>query len=194
MYKNKRGIVFILAGLLILLSGCANQEASFSKDESEKIPSFDQDVLYEEKTDGYGFTERTYVIGDQVVAESFGYENDDYAIDIDGDGINELVCNCMWGGDGHEETYVYKYEGDKTLVGFINWLKLDMPGLNYWGVNAVQTHYDSESGKILVKYYDAKEDAFRDIPVGFDQLEFTQWAEGDELPFIDMDEAFERFG
>ena len=153
-----------------------------------------QDVTYEEKTDDYGFTERTYIAKDQVIAESFGYENDDYVIDIDGDGKEELICNCMWGGDSHEEAYVYKYEGDKTLVGFINWLKLDMPGLNYWGVNAVQTHYDSESGKILVKYYDAKGDAFRDIPVGFDQLEFTQWAEGDELPFIDMDEAFERFG
>ena len=193
MLKNKRGIVLILIGLFIL-SGCTKQEISLSKDEPEIIPSLAEEVLCEEKTGDFGFTERTYIVQDQIIAESFGYENDDYIIDIDGDGINELVCNCMWGGDGHEEAYVYKNEGDKTLVGFVNWLKFDIPGLYYWGVNAVQTHYDNESGKVLVKYYDAKEDVFRDVPVGFDQLEFIQWEEGDDLPFIDMDEAFEIYG
>ena len=52
MFKNKRGIVFILAGILIILSGCSKQEASLSKEEINLILA--QDVTYEEKTDYYG--------------------------------------------------------------------------------------------------------------------------------------------
>lgn len=55
-------------------------------------------------------------------------------------------------------------------------------------------NYDNERGTILLKYFEANENVQKDIPIGFDELEFVQWTKGDELPFIDIDEAFDLFG
>ena len=37
-----------------------------------------------------------------LIAQSWNFEDkeDDYIVDIDGDGMNELVCNCTWGDGG----------------------------------------------------------------------------------------------
>ena len=53
-----------------------------------------------------------------LIAQSWNFEDkeDDYIVDIDGDGMNELVCNCTW-GDGGQNVIVYKREGYSTYQG-----------------------------------------------------------------------------
>lgn len=48
------------------------------------------------------------------IAESFGYgvSGDDHAADIDGDGENEFICNCLYGADGVRECRIYKRFGN----------------------------------------------------------------------------------
>ena len=134
-----------------------------------------------------------YVDGEEMLAaQTFGLQNSDYFVDIDGDGKNELISNCMWGGDGHEEVYVFRYNGEYIEIGFVNWLNLDMKGLNYWGVNAVQTHYDDNNNVILLKYADR--DTLVEIPIETDSLEYSRWLSNADMPFIDIDAAFEKFG
>lgn len=48
------------------------------------------------------------------IAESFGYgvSGDDHTADIDGDGENEFICNCLYGADGVRECRIYKRFGN----------------------------------------------------------------------------------
>ncbi len=82
----------------------------------------------------YGpWRQRTYyaqtAAGLVPVAESFGFDDRrDYAVDLDGDGVMELVCNCVYGGDGYEAAYVYRRVGDAIERGSLDWEALDLPG------------------------------------------------------------------
>lgn len=51
------------------------------------------------------------------IAESFGSESgeSDSIADIDGDGINELICNCVYGADGAHVCYIYKITDEGTM-------------------------------------------------------------------------------
>ena len=47
------------------------------------------------------------------IAESFGFDGvKDYSVDLDGDGMPELVANVQFGGDGHQDVYIYQRRGD----------------------------------------------------------------------------------
>ena len=50
------------------------------------------------------------------IAESFGYgiSGDDHTADIDGDGENEFICNCLYGADGVRECRIYKRFGSEV--------------------------------------------------------------------------------
>ena len=94
------------------------------------------------------------------IAESFGFgkERDDISLDIDGDGIEELICNCTYGGDGHQEVYIFKRnmnnntEIPSILVGKIDSKKVDLPELYDWGANAILTGYDEDTNKFWINY------------------------------------------
>lgn len=43
----------------------------------------------------------------------YNEEPNDYILDIDDDGIRELVCNVVW-GDGYEDVVIYDYEGEQV--------------------------------------------------------------------------------
>lgn len=109
---------------------------------------------YVEEIDSYEFITRDYYDEDKIVAESFGYEIDDYFVDIDLDGQKELVCNCQYEVDGHKEVYVFKHNMPGKR-GEIIFDESDLPGLNYWGVNAVQTAYIPEKNAFGLFYFDA---------------------------------------
>jgi len=180
----KKYIVLLLLALPILLSGCKARaypedvnpvltepiETAVTKpamaetvdttpvlstsSETDKNESLSEmPFAFTENTDPYGFIIRTYYDGEEPVAESFGYEIDDYYIDFDNDGLKELLCNCEYGVDGHREVYVYK-TSKPSLKGEYMFKEEDLPGLNYWGVNAVQTFYDPSKKAIIVSYYD----------------------------------------
>ena len=88
---------------------------------SQDVTLFGRDGYYEES--GEGHIIRTYYLRelngrtDVPVAESFGFGIDDHAVDLDVDGVDELVCSCTFGGDGARRVYVYRLNGDTVEQG-----------------------------------------------------------------------------
>ncbi len=90
--------------------------------------------------------------GPVTVAESFGYELDDHAVDLDGDGVTELVCNCVFGMDLAQRVYVFRRNGNRIERGCIDYEKLDLTAWDDWGARSTAEWYDPASGRILVEY------------------------------------------
>ena len=99
---------------------------------------------------------RRYLIdagsGTIQIAESFGFDLDDYAVDLNGDGVIELVCNCVYGADGAQRAYVYRRNGDVIERGSIDYGKVNLTAWDNWSVNSTAERYDPASGKIVVEY------------------------------------------
>lgn len=85
------------------------------------------------------------------IAESFGFDGaEDYSVDLDGDGVPELVANVQFGGDGHQDVYIYQRRGDEIWKG-----TLDLEGLpnhDDWGANSTAAEYDPAEGVFRVRY------------------------------------------
>ena len=88
------------------------------------------------------------------IAESFGFDGaEDYSVDLDGDGVKELVTNVQFGGDGHEDVYVYRRVGDGPegiQKGILN--LSDLPNHDDWGANSTAASYDPETGLFRIRY------------------------------------------
>lgn len=82
------------------------------------------------------------------IAESFGGE--DYSVDLDGDGVKELVSNVVYGGDGHASVFVYQRREDGIWRGRLNWG--DLPGHDNWGVNSTWEEYDPVENVFRIHY------------------------------------------
>lgn len=107
-----------------------------------------------ESADGY-WEMRTYYAQEGgrtfPIAESFGFDGaEDYSVDLDGDGMPELVANVQFGGDGHQDVYIYQRRGDEIWRG-----TLDLGGLpnhDNWGANSTAAEYDPAEGVFRVRY------------------------------------------
>ena len=105
---------------------------------------------------------RTYYVpvendGGHSIAQSFGFAIDDYIVDLDGDGVTELVCNCQYGGDGHESVSVYRRNGTVIERGYLDLehkqLDMVMPSnWKNWGVNSASERYNPDTGMFEVRY------------------------------------------
>lgn len=101
------------------------------------------------------YTRRYYIKtddGERQIAESFNFEPDDQQVDLDGDGLTELVCNCVYGGDGANRVFVYRRVGDAIERGRVDPTLLSLPDWYNWGVNSTGEHYDSERKVFEIEY------------------------------------------
>ncbi len=107
----------------------------------------------EEEAAPHHYMRRYYVPGLEELgpaAESFGFEIDDAESDIDGDGIPELICNCVYGGDGVQEAVVYRRRGDIIQRGVINTELLMLKDWYNWGAGSIASRW--ENGRFAVTY------------------------------------------
>jgi len=77
--------------------------------ESETMPSFYTRCYYTSYGD----------VGDACIGKSFAYMIDDHISDLDGDGMTELVCNCVY-GDGAQRVYVYRMKNGAVERGYLD--------------------------------------------------------------------------
>jgi len=133
--------------------------------------------------------------GSIKLGESWNFQIDNYVVDVNNDGINELICNCMAHMSGHREVIVFRWNGSSVEIGYVDWLKYGIDNLFYWGHNAVQTEYDSVSGKIRIDYCprEGNQEHSSTMEVGFDWISFEEWDEED-YPGIDIERAYELYG
>ena len=137
------------------------------------------DGFYDTEYEFPYFSIRTYygIFGEyekyMYIGESYGFdEPEDYIVDIDGDGITELLCNCVTGASTHSDLYVYKLSKEGILKGHVVWTEDDLPGLMYWGNNAVQNSYDPANNDVKIVYYKGETDETVELHFGFDIIEF----------------------
>ena len=109
---------------------------------------------YEETVEN-GWIRRRYCLGSKLsgnhnaIAESYGGAIDDYIIDIDGDGWNELVCNTQTLADSHREALLYDISDSGIICG-----TLDRGAFGIDEENLSQTEYDAKENGFLIRWYD----------------------------------------
>lgn len=124
---------------------------------------YDGVALRTAMTGGYFGTNVYYAIEEnqlEPIADSFGFEVDDTAVDLNGDGRTELAANNTYGGDGHRMVTVFRRteEGiEKGILGLP-----DIPDHDNWGVNSYMSEYDpiKEVFRITYNVKDQKESNF----------------------------------
>lgn len=85
------------------------------------------------------------------IAESFGFDGpQDYDLDLDGSGGEELAANVQYGGDGHRDVFVYQRRGDTIWKGVLD--LSDLPNHDNWGVNSTTAEYDPAAKLFRVRY------------------------------------------
>lgn len=94
------------------------------------------------------------VEGDEtfIIARSSGFDRrEDYFIDLDGDGIRELVCNVCW-SDGGQDVHIYRRFEDGIRVASGSSL-LDVE-YDYMGVGSLVAMYDVVHNRIEIACWD----------------------------------------
>ena len=120
---------------------------------------------------GYAVTERqasswylrTYYTvqggGPLTIAETFGYgQPQDFVVDLDGDGVTELVANVTFGGDGARRAYVYQRRGEDVYLGDPS--ADGLPDFNNWGANASWSEYDPLEQVFRIHYSQKNSDEY----------------------------------
>lgn len=193
-------ILIVLCGLLFGCSAQVNVHESSSndikKDEtdiqieavemtsesfSETVKLFDFNECNVVEKDGKWL----YINSDGViVGECFGYINPDtYLVDIDGDGADELVCNCINMGDGVRRVFVYRYNDGVVECG--TWdLQLVCSELGISGseTRPSSTYYSQEDNDVIIEisYMNKSEDETINVydevyHIGFDTFVFDKY-------------------
>ncbi len=89
---------------------------------------------------------------EKCIAELFGFfggEERAFIVDFDGDGITELVCNCMYGGDGAERVFVYRNNEGIIEQGYLDEIYSDIEN-EIGSAGAIKEKYDPETGTFHV--------------------------------------------
>lgn len=109
------------------------------------------------------------VNGEEIcIAEPYGFSPDAWIVDLDGDGVTELVCNCMSGGDCVQSIHVFRNNGGVIEEGylskdyFINDLGMNLE----YGPRSFVEEYDPDKQVFVLTNYENK----LDDPV---KVEFT---------------------
>jgi hypothetical protein len=116
-------------------------------------------VKAEETT--YGFVNRKYytqIDGSEIcIAEVFGYVvpgPEIYSKDLNDDGINELICNCIY-GTGAQRVYIYRNNNGNIERGHLSydlWNSSLFPGISNQGSSYIQEKYIEETNTYEIKY------------------------------------------
>ena len=133
--------------------------------------------------DGYFITKKdctpmqtTYyaVEGDEtfIIAQSWGFEREDYFRDVDGDGVRELLCNVCW-GDGVQDTLIYRRFEDGIRVAYGSSL-LDEEYDNY-GAYCLYSSFDITTKKVVVGYWKDENQCYNMKTYELDLEAIPQW-------------------
>jgi len=94
---------------------------------------------------------------EKCIAQIFGYVvpgPEVYSRDLDGDGINELIANCIY-GTGAERVYVFRNNDGIIEKGYLSydlWDDTMFPGIGNRGSSYIQENYIAETNTFEIVY------------------------------------------
>ena len=101
-----------------------------------------------------------------------------YSVDLDGDGITELLCNVQWLADGGVDTNIYHWDGEKvyTYAG-TDIMVAEESDVEIIGVGSVGAQYLPEKNKILGWYWDQATEGFieKEYEIILEKLEMYEF-------------------
>jgi len=157
-------------------------ESKFIKEPFEDVLGYDGvKVLNQSTVLPYETAYYSEVDGEKVrIAVSWGFQQDDYVVDVDGDGMNELVCNVVY-GNGAADTLIYRREGDKILRG----MALELLDGEYDNVSfaSQRAKYLPEENVVEIYYYRQAVDEQLSKKYEIDFEKITYWEEVDITQF-----------
>ncbi len=105
-------------------------------------------------------SDRTYYIyangGILKAGEGFGFESaadGDYRDDLDGDGVEELLCNCTYMADGVDRLYVFRFRDGRVEEGELDKYEDIAPEEELEGAGQISQRYDPDLRAIVFTYY-----------------------------------------
>lgn len=104
-----------------------------------------------------------YAMKDELTLLAYRWgskDGDVYEVDIDGDGVKELICNVTWMADGAQGVLIYHYDGDNVLSGHGSDL-LDEPA-DIHGVGSIFSQYNPSENKVYINYWKDSLNGFRE--------------------------------
>lgn len=154
-------------------------EASISKRaELGHILGFENCYAESENTGPDHYYWRIFNSEGKEIACQFGFGCDskpDIVIaDIDGDGKDELLSNCVYGGDGAERAYVFRSRNGVIEVGTINREKLQKELGITLGANKYKVNYSAEKNQLV--FVNSTDDQERVLTM--DDLIFEEYTPG----------------
>ena len=133
----------------------SNGEHNFT----EVLGYSDYYVTVEETMPGF-IIQKYYIKEDGVetcIAQVFGYavpEPEVYSKDLDGDGVNELICNCIY-GTGAERVYVFRNNNGVIERGYLSydlWDSIMFEGITNRGSSYILENYIVETNTFEIEY------------------------------------------
>lgn len=200
MKKFYLSFLIFLCGLLLGCSAQENVQESLSNDVQKDETDIQIEVVEtttepsSETIKLFDFNECDVVEKDSkwlyintdgvIVGECFGgFDPESYFVDIDGDGTDELVCNCINMGDGVRRVFVYRYNDGVVECG--TWdLQLACSNLGISGseTRPSNTYYSQEDNDVIIEisYMNKSEDETINVydevyHIGFDTFVFDKY-------------------
>ena len=108
------------------------------------------------------------------LALSFGWDRADTAVDLDGDGVRELVCSVTYMADGVPAVLVYRLSEGEILQAEASAVPEEVYQSGPPAVGPAQSHYDPESNTVTSSLRFQGEEAQRSwtMPLELEGLEF----------------------
>lgn len=160
-YSNDKERIYDILEAFLGVPDEASENSSDSKHNFTDVLGYrDYYVKLEQDTPGFVIQKYYTEIGgfETCIAEVFGYVvpgPEAYSKDLDGDGINELICNCIY-GTGAERVYVYRNNNgviEKGWLSYDSWDDTLFPGIVNHGAGYIQEKYISENDTFEITYY-----------------------------------------
>lgn len=131
-------------------------------------------------THNYQFSTRIYYAlfngTPALFAESFGFgDSRDFFVDLDNDGIDELVCVCTYGQGGPTRVFVYQKRNDGIYCGTLEASFINRDPRNE---RLVHSDYNEESGEFMLYYPTDNDQTAVRVTSGMEGLDFYKIYDG----------------
>ena len=99
-----------------------------------------------------------------------------YSVDLDKDGITELLCNVQWLADGAVDSKIFHWDGETVYtLGGTDIMLAEKPDIEIYGVGSVGAKYLPGKNKMLAWYWDNQTEGFIEKEYDIDLSKVKMW-------------------